>query len=101
MKVRLTARARQHLEAIAEYIGERNPSAAVRVGARIRQSIDLLAHFPLIGHAGVLAGTLEKVVVGLPYIIVYRVESDGGNGDNRRRLPRRANSSWTVATLKR
>jgi plasmid stabilization system protein ParE len=77
MKVRLTARARQHLEAIAEYIGERNPSAAVRVGARIRQSIDLLAHFPLIGHAGVLAGTLEKVAVGLPYIIVYRVESDG------------------------
>jgi toxin ParE1/3/4 len=76
MKVRLTPRAKRHLEAIADYIGERNPDAAMRVGARIRQSIDLLAYFPLIGHSGVLAGTLEKVVAGLPYIIVYRIGAD-------------------------
>ena len=62
MKVRFTPRARRHLEAIADYIGERNPDAARRVGARIREAIELLTDFPLIGHSGALAGTREMVV---------------------------------------
>jgi plasmid stabilization system protein ParE len=47
--LRYTLRARRHLDAISEYIIERNPDAARRVGARIRETIDLLVGFPDIG----------------------------------------------------
>jgi plasmid stabilization system protein ParE len=41
---------------------ERNPDAARRVGARIRETINLLVAFPDIGHEGALSGTREMVV---------------------------------------
>jgi toxin ParE1/3/4 len=41
---------------------------------RIRESIDLLAKFPKMGHHGSLPGTREMVVPGLPYIVVHRIE---------------------------
>jgi hypothetical protein len=47
VRLRFTARARRHLDAISEYITEQNPDAARRVGARIRETIDLLAAFPI------------------------------------------------------
>src|SRR5438552_11162777 len=74
MKLRFTPRARRHLEKITEYIGRRNPTAARQVGERIRETIDLLAAFPQIGHDGALPGTRELVVPGLPYIVVHRLE---------------------------
>jgi toxin ParE1/3/4 len=76
LKLRFTRRARRHLAAISEYISERNLDAARRVGARLRETIELLSKFPGIGHEGVLAGTLEMSVPGLPYIIVYRIEGN-------------------------
>jgi toxin ParE1/3/4 len=76
MKVVYTSRARRHLEAIAEYIAERNPDAAIRVGSRIRETIELLSKFPLMGRNGTLMGTREFVVTGLPYIVVYRASED-------------------------
>jgi toxin ParE1/3/4 len=74
MRLRFTPRARRHLEAIAEYLQERSPAAAREVGARIRETVQLLVTFPMIGHQGVLDGTREVVVPGLPYIIVHRVD---------------------------
>jgi toxin ParE1/3/4 len=74
MRLRYTRRARRHLDAIAEYIADRNPNAARRVGERIRESVSLLLDLPYIGREGVLPGTRELVVPGLPYIVVYRVE---------------------------
>jgi len=76
VRLRFTRRARRHLGAISEYITERNPDAARRVGTRIRETIDLLATFPEIGHEGALSGTREMVVPGLPYIVVHRIEAD-------------------------
>ncbi|MEA2994389.1 MAG: hypothetical protein QOD40_3309 [Alphaproteobacteria bacterium] len=75
MKLRFTRRARRHLDSIAEYISERNPDAARRVGDRIRETTALLAAFPYIGHDGALAGTREIVVPALPYIVVHRIET--------------------------
>ena len=75
MKLRYTPQARLHLDAIAEYVGARNPAAAQRIGARIEETIDLLTAFPNMGRKGQLPGTREMVVPGLPYIIVYRIES--------------------------
>jgi len=75
MKLRFTRRARRHLDGISQYINERNPDAARQVGARIRETIELLATFPNIGREGTLAGTRELVVPGLPYIVVHRIET--------------------------
>ncbi len=76
MRLRYTQRARRHLDAIAEYIHERNPDAARRVGERIREVIALVGEIPFLGREGVLAGTREMVVPGLPNIIVYRLEEE-------------------------
>jgi toxin ParE1/3/4 len=78
MRLRYTQRARRHLDAIAEYISQRNPDAARRVGERIRETISLLSELPYIGREGALAGTRELVVPSLPYIVVYGVEASQG-----------------------
>ena len=75
MKLRFTQRARRHLDSIGEYNSQLNPDAARRVGERIRETTELLAAFPYIGHEGALAGTREIVVPALPYIIVHRIET--------------------------
>jgi toxin ParE1/3/4 len=76
VKLRFTRRSRRHLGAIAEYIAERNPNAAQRVGERIREVAALLGEFPFVGREGALAGAREMLVPGLPYIIVYRIDPD-------------------------
>jgi plasmid stabilization system protein ParE len=60
MRLRYTRRARRHLDAIAEYIADRNPDAVRRVGERIRETISLLEDLPYIGREGVLGGTRER-----------------------------------------
>lgn len=76
MKLRYTQRARRHLDGIAQYITERNPTVARQVGARIAEAVALLGQFSNIGHEGALAGTRELVVPGLPYIVVYRIDRE-------------------------
>jgi toxin ParE1/3/4 len=74
VKLRVTPQARRHLEAIAEYLTERSPAASRFVGQRIRETMQLMADIPMIGHEGAMQGAREMVVPGLPYIIVHRVE---------------------------
>jgi plasmid stabilization system protein ParE len=76
MRLRYTAAARDHIAAIHRYIAERNPVAATRVVARIHAAAERLREFPRIGHLGVVPGTYEWVVKGLPYIIVHEVDPD-------------------------
>ena len=65
------------LDAVADFarihshIAEDNPAAARLVIGRIEQSITRLSMFPNSGRIGVVAGTWELVVPGLPYIVVY------------------------------
>ncbi len=79
MSLRFTPRAAADLEAIHTYIADDNPDAATSVVERIVRSARMLERFPYMGHEGVVAGTLEHTVPGIPYVIVYRVE--GGDGD--------------------
>jgi addiction module RelE/StbE family toxin len=76
VKLRYSRRARRQLDNIHAYIHERNPDAATRVIARIRQSTNLLTDFPNLGPHGLVTETRELVVVGLPYIIVYRLAKE-------------------------
>jgi toxin ParE1/3/4 len=77
VKLRYSRRARRQLDNIHTHIQERDSVAATRVIARIRRSIDLLLDFPRLAPYGLVAGTRELVVVGLPYIVVYRLANDG------------------------
>ena len=54
----------------------RRPQAADGVFHKIRATIESLSFFPLVGHSGHVEGTLEFVVPGLPYIIVYRTTEE-------------------------
>jgi toxin ParE1/3/4 len=68
------------LKAQISYIARDNPTAARRVAARIRATGDALGEFAS-GHPGRIAGTYEKTVSGLPYIIAYAIEvRDGAEG---------------------
>jgi toxin ParE1/3/4 len=73
VKLRYTQRARRQLDAIHDYLTERNPDAALRVVTRIREFTRLLEEHPSIGRMGTLPDTRELVVPRLPYIIVYRM----------------------------
>ena len=72
--LRFSARARLQLLEIYEYIDQRDPAAAARVGASIREAADVLRYFPYSGRPGRAAGTREWVVRRLPYVLVYEID---------------------------
>ncbi|MEQ9123233.1 MAG: type II toxin-antitoxin system RelE/ParE family toxin [Alphaproteobacteria bacterium] len=76
MKLRITARANRDLQDIAGYLNSRNPSAAAVVRDRIERALQLLIAAPKIGRMSERAGLREFPVRDLPYLIVYRVNSD-------------------------
>jgi plasmid stabilization system protein ParE len=75
MKVRYGRRARLDIENIFDYIKDRNQRAATEVVVRIRHAIERLGMWPHIGHRGRAEATYEFLVLGLPYIIVYAINS--------------------------
>jgi toxin ParE1/3/4 len=74
VRLRYTARACRHLDAIAEYIAERNPDAARKVGVRIRETIDLLTAFPQMGRVGVLPRNARNGRAGITLRRRHRVD---------------------------
>ena len=76
MKIEISPEAETDLEAIADYIAQDNSSAAIRVIARIEQSIHQLEFLPRIGRRGLLPDTRELLVYKLPYKIIYRIEDN-------------------------
>lgn len=59
----------------ATYIAKGDPAAAERVAATIREAGNGLGEFAT-GHPGRVAGTYEKSVRSLPYIIAYALSMD-------------------------
>ncbi|WOE74558.1 type II toxin-antitoxin system RelE/ParE family toxin [Alterisphingorhabdus coralli] len=57
------------------YIAAEDPEAAQRVVSALRETGNALAEFAT-GHPGRVAGTYEKSVRGLPYIIAYALSDD-------------------------
>lgn len=77
MKVRWLSSALRELDRVHEYVARENPKAAKSVFKRIRSTATRLGRFPEIGRRGHVQSTREVIVDDLPYIIVYRVSSDG------------------------
>jgi len=69
-------RATLDLEDIRSFIATDNPRAAAQVVSHFQSATARLSQFPQRGRAGVVPGTLELVIPGLPYIIVYRLMGD-------------------------
>lgn len=65
------------LQALREYIALNNPSAASRVAARIRRSVDRLTTHPKFGKVGRVGGTRELVAPKFSDTIIY--EEDNGD----------------------
>ena len=66
--------------ALLQYIAADDPAAATRVAERFEAAIGGLAQMPT-GRRGRVAGTYEKVVAGLPYIVAYALgETSAGEG---------------------
>jgi toxin ParE1/3/4 len=58
------------------YSAADNPKAARRVAERIRTAGEALGDIPT-GRPGRVAGTYEKSVSGLPYVIAYSIDVQG------------------------
>jgi toxin ParE1/3/4 len=64
------------MRAIQVYIAEDNPTAANRVGFKIRTAFETLCNFPHMGRVGLEPGTREWPVRGLPYVVIYETAND-------------------------
>jgi plasmid stabilization system protein ParE len=64
------------LEGIYNWIAKDNPTAAKAVAERVFESVEHLAAFPHMGHAGRDEGTHEWVVPRLPYIVIYEIHAE-------------------------
>jgi toxin ParE1/3/4 len=64
------------LERIHSWIARDRPRSADSVIDRILASIERLGDLPYMGHQGRASGTYEWVVTGLPYIVVYKIDSE-------------------------
>ena len=76
MKLAWTRPALRHLSEAREYIALDNPAAANRQIETIRLAVNRLKTFPMLGRAGLRAGTREFPVPGTPYILVYRIREE-------------------------
>ncbi len=60
-------------EAAIDYIAEDNPTAALDQLDAIERQTGLLTAHPHLGRPGRMKGTRELVIVGTPFILVYRI----------------------------
>ena len=76
MRVRWLRTALRELDAEITYLAQEDPEAAARRYALIRSRVTELGQFPESGRPGRVSGTRELVIVGLPYLLPYRVRGE-------------------------
>ncbi len=74
MRIIWTEPAAGALENIQDHIARDDPRAAWEVAQKIRDATLLLSDHPKLGRAGRVRGTYELVIVGLPYVVPYRIK---------------------------
>lgn len=75
MRIEWLPGAERDLASQIEWIAERDPLAAADTGDAILAAVGRLGDHPAVARPGRVAGTRELVVVGTPYIVVYRIEA--------------------------
>jgi toxin ParE1/3/4 len=76
MIIRWTVAAQRDLNEIDDFVAQDSPHVAARVIEEIRNAVGALATFPHMGREGLVPGTRELVMAGLPYLIAYRVRQE-------------------------
>lgn len=76
MRIRWTAPAAAALESVIDYIARENPQAVLEVAQRIRVAVSQLSTHPKLGREGRVRGTYELVIVGIPYVVPYRIKGE-------------------------
>jgi plasmid stabilization system protein ParE len=76
MRVRFTPEARGNLNDILRYIDERNPNGARNVKLALRQTVRVIAQFPLSGRQAGIEDVRVLKTGGYPYLIYWIVEPD-------------------------
>lgn len=76
-RFRISLRAKQDLEEIADYLGERNPPAALKVLDMIFDRVAVLATQPLLGEVRDDLPGHPRVLCSGNYLILYQPASDG------------------------
>ena len=74
MKVLWLERAQADLDAIFDYLIDRDREAAARVRREIGDGVGLLADFPGLGRVGRVHETRELAIAGTPFIVAYTVD---------------------------
>ena len=77
MNIEWLPSAARTLESQLSYIADRNPRAAVDLGAAIEAAVSRLADCPESARPGRVPGTRELVVLATPFVVVYRIEVTG------------------------
>lgn len=74
MQVLWLRRATANLDELFDYILDRDPRAAERVRAAIREHVRRLAEQPGLGRLGRVVNSRELAISGTPYIVAYTVD---------------------------
>lgn len=75
MRIEWLPDAEKNLTAQLEWIADRDPWAALDMGDTIFAAVGRLADHPAMARPGRVADTRDLVVVGTPYVVVYRIEA--------------------------
>ncbi len=75
MKVEWLPEAQRGFTAQVEWIADQDVWAAIDIGDAIQMAVARLADHPAMAREGRVSGTRELLVVGTPYIVVYRIEA--------------------------
>lgn len=76
MKLVWLRSAEPDLEALTDYIAQKNPRTALQIFTTIRLSIEKLTQFPFAGREGRVKETRELIIPNLPFIVVYQVKNN-------------------------
>jgi len=76
MRLVFTTRFRDELRREFQFIRDRNPEAAEAVRDRIIRAVRRLQDFPRSGRSWRTVGTLELVIPGLPYVVIYEIDGN-------------------------
>jgi toxin ParE1/3/4 len=74
MPIRWLHKALRSLEQAHDFLAQESPEAAIQLVLRIRVATDKLANYPAMGRPGRVDGTKELVILGSPYLVIYRVK---------------------------
>jgi toxin ParE1/3/4 len=75
-RIRWAPAAADDLQSIRDYLREHHPSLTQSTVQKLYDSARSLRKFPNRGRMGQMENTRELVTLPVPYIIVYRVDSD-------------------------